>query len=226
MFGDEREVVRKPGWQRIGVPALVVVFVSGGAFGIVNLLKHSSGTARPHIEQHIAMITLPPPPPPPPPPPEKPQEKQVEQKVEQKIQQQKPQAPKVAAPQALTATAGVGNDAYGLKAGEGGGGDCVSDCGSGDSDQGPYYESVVRSLVQDALRGDDRLRSAHYHGVVTFVFDQYGRVQNVRFEDFEGDADTRDLVVRALANVAVSESLPSNMENVPWKVRINAHSPG
>jgi hypothetical protein len=227
MFGDEREVVRKPGWRRIGVPAVVVVFVSGGAFGIVNLLKLSGHVARPHIETHITTINLPPPPPPPPPPPEKPQEKQVEQKVEQKIQQPKPQAPKVAAPAALTATAGAGNDAYGLKAGDGSGGDCVGDCGSGDADQGPYYQSLVRSLVQDSLRGDEQLRAAHYRGTVTFVFDQYGRVQNVNFENFEGDAETREAVVRALARVAASEAIPADMQNgKPWVVRINAHAPG
>ncbi len=227
MFGDEREIVRKPAWQRLGVPVMVVVFVSGGAFGIVNLLKHSGHTARPHIEQHITAINLPPPPPPPPPPPEKPIEKpKEEQKVEQKIQQPKPQAPKVAAPAALTATAGAGNDAYGLKAGEGGGGDCVGDCGNGDADQGPYFESVVRSLVQDTLRADDHLRAARYRGTVTFVFDQYGRVQNVKFDSFEGDPETREAVMSALAHVAVNEALPAGLQNVPWTVRINAHAPG
>jgi periplasmic protein TonB len=225
MFGDEREVVRKPAWRRIGAPAVVVVFVSGGAFGIVNLLKSSGHVARPHIETHITTINLPPPPPPPPPPPEKPQEKQVEQKVEQKIQQPKPQAPKVSAPAALTARAGAGDDAYGLKAGEGDG-DVVGG-GDGDGEQGPYYESVVKSLVADALRADDRLREARYRGTVTFVFDQYGRVQNVNFENFEGDAETRDAVVRALARVAASESIPADMQNgKPWVVRINAHAPG
>jgi periplasmic protein TonB len=225
MFGDEREVVSKPAWKRIGAPALVVVFVSGGAFGIVNLLKHSGGTARPHIEQHIAMITLPPPPPPPPPPPEKQIEKQVEQKVEQKIQQVKHVAPKVAAPHELTATAGAGNDAYGLKAGEGDG-DVVGG-GDGDGDQGPYYQSVVQSLIGDALRGDEQLRAAHYRATVSFVFDQYGHVQNVNFENFEGDPETRDAVIRLLAHVAASEAIPADMQNGrPWVVHINAHTPG
>ena len=225
MFGDTEEMTaRKPAWQRVGVPGVMLVFASGAAYGIVNYLKHSGPPMRPHIEQHVTAINLPPPPPPPPPPKIEEKPKEIE-KVEQKVQPKA--APKVAAPAALTATAGAGNDAFGLKAGEGGGGDCVSDCGAGDMDQGPYYESVVHGLVADALRGDDRLRSAHYHGVVTFVFDQSGRVQNVRFEDFEGDADTRDLVIRALASVAASEAIPANMQNgKPWVVRINAHVPG
>jgi periplasmic protein TonB len=225
MFGDEREVVRKPGWRRIGVPAVVVVFVSGGAFGIVNLLKLSGHVARPHIETHITTINLPPPPPPPPPPPEKPQEKQIEQKVEQKIQQPKPVAQKVAAPHELTAAAGAGNDAYGLKAGEGDG-DVVGG-GDGDGEQGPYYANIAQGLVADALRADERLRAAHYRGTISFVFDQYGHIQNVTFQSFDGDADAREAVARALGRVAASEPIPALFQNgKPWVVRINAHAPG
>jgi hypothetical protein len=225
MFGDTEEMTaRKPAWQRVGVPVVMLVFASGAAYGIVNYLKHSGRPMRPHIEEHVTAINLPPPPPPPPPPKIEEKPKEIE-KVEQKVVPKA--APKVAAPAALTALAGVGNDAFGLKAGEGGGGDCVGDCGSGDTEQGPYYESVVKSLVADALRGDDRLRAARYHGTVTFVFDQYGRVQNVSFQDFDGDAETREAVIRALARVAASESIPADMQNgKPWVVRINAHAPG
>ena len=37
-------------------------FVCGGAYGIVSLMKSSAPGPRPHIEQHITSITLPPPP--------------------------------------------------------------------------------------------------------------------------------------------------------------------
>jgi protein TonB len=225
MFGDADEITaRKPAWQRIGVPAVMVIFASGAAYGIVNYLKHSGPPLRPHVEQRITAINLPPPPPPPPPPKIEEKPKEIE-KVEQKVQPKA--APKVAAPTALTALAGVGNDPFGLKAGEPSDGSCVSDCGAGDADQGPYYQSVVRSLVADALRADDRLRAAHYNGTVTFVFDQEGRVQNVTFQNFDGDADTREAVIRALARVAASEAIPADMQNgKPWVVRINAHAPG
>jgi hypothetical protein len=71
MFGDDDDDNRPaaPAWRRIGVPAVALIFVSGGAFAIMEALKHSSPGPRPHIEQHITAITLPPPPPPPPPPP-------------------------------------------------------------------------------------------------------------------------------------------------------------
>jgi hypothetical protein len=226
MFGDTEEMTaRKPAWQRVGVPAVMLVLASGTAYGIVNYLKHSGKPLRPHIEQHVVSINLPPPPPPPPPPPKIEEKPKEIEKVEQKVQPKA--APKIAAPAALTALAGVGNDAFGLKAGEPGGGDCVGDCGAGDADQGPYYENLARSLVQDALRADERLRAAHYRGTVSFVFDQYGHVQNVTFQSFDGDAETREAVIRALASVAASEAIPADMENgKPWVVRINAHAPG
>ena len=41
MFGDEEEIIRKPALRRYGVPALLVAFIGGGAFGIMRLMKHS-----------------------------------------------------------------------------------------------------------------------------------------------------------------------------------------
>ena len=123
----------------------------------------------------------------------------------------------------------MGNDAYGLKAGQGGGGDCVVDCGSGDGggDAGPYYEAVVKSMVSDAVAHDDRLRSAHYRAVVSFVFDAAGHVEHVSFENFDGDPDVREEVVRVLSRMAASETIPANMANgKPWVVRLAARAPG
>ena len=149
--------------------------------------------------------------------------------------QPKLQMPKVAPhipspPAALTATAGAGNDAFGLKAGDGSGGDCVgTDCGNGDGagDAGPYYETVVKSMISDALERDDRLRSARYYATIAFVFDPSGHVENVTFQNFDGDSDIRQEMVRVLAHIAASENIPANMANGrPWVVRVAAHAPG
>lgn len=228
MFGDEaeQETERKPAWKRIGVPAAVLMFVGGGAYGIMTLLHVKGPAMTPHREMpHIQTVLLQPPPPPPPPPKQE-EKPKPEEKVVQKIQQPKPQAPKISAPKELTTSnAGPGNDAFGLHQGNGEG-DVVGG-GGDDADNSGYYESVVKSMVQDALRQDDRLRSAKYRGTISFVFDQYGHVQNVNFENFTGDDDARDAVVRALQRMAASEPIPADMENgKPWVVRINAHAPG
>jgi len=198
MFGDEEEIIRKPALRRYGVPALLVAFIGGGAVGIMTLMKHTGPTARPHIEQHIKQVVAKP-------------------------------TPKVPSPpQALTAHAGAGNDAFGLKAGEGGGdGSCVGDCGSGDADDGTYFENVLNGMVKDTLRDDDRLRTAHYRATVAIVFDSSGHVEHVQFQNFEGDQDARDEVARVLSRMASSESIPANAANgKAWIVRLNAHAPG
>jgi hypothetical protein len=136
-----------------------------------------------------------------------------------------PKAP--SPPQALTAHAGAGNDAFGLKAGEGGDGDVVGDGGSGDGDDGAYFSTVLTGLVHDTLRDDDRLRNAHYRATVAIVFDGSGHVEHVQFQSFEGDQDARDEVVRVLSRMASSESIPANAANgKAWIVRLNAHAPG
>jgi len=131
-------------------------------------------------------------------------------------------------PAALTATAGAGTDAFGLRAGEGGGGDCVSDCGGGDDgEQGSYYSTVVNSMVRDALRGDEKLRSARFRGQVAFTLDRAGHPENITFRDFQGDPETREMLLRALQRMVANEQIPANMtDGSPWVVRLNAHAPG
>jgi hypothetical protein len=149
--------------------------------------------------------------------------------VEQKVATPKPQPKAPSPPQALTAHAGAGTDAFGLKAGEGGGdGSCVGDCGTGDTgDDGEYFETVVQGMVRDSLREDERLRSAHFRATVSFVFDGSGHVENVQFQNFEGDNEARDEVIRALSRLAASESIPAKAANgKPWVVRLNAHAQG
>jgi hypothetical protein len=61
---------------------------------------------------------------------------------------------------------------------------------------------------------------------VVFVLDHSGHVQDARFEDFEGDADTREMVLRALSRITLSE-VPAEMTGgQPWVVQLHAHAPG
>jgi hypothetical protein len=126
----------------------------------------------------------------------------------------------------LTATAGT-PDAFGLKAGEGGGGDCVSDCGTGEAgDAGPYYETVVQGMVRDAIERNDRLRYARYRATVSFIFDSAGHVTSVSFQSFEGDTDVKAEIIKTLKQMAASENIPADMENgKPWVVRVAARAP-
>ena len=82
-------------------------------------------------------------------------------------------------------------------------------------------------MVSDAIERDDRLRSARYRGTVSFVFDAAGHVEHVAFQNFDGDPDIREEVVRVLSRMAASENIPANMANgKPWVVRLAAHAPG
>jgi hypothetical protein len=136
-----------------------------------------------------------------------------------------PKAP--SPPQALTAHAGAGNDAFGLKAGEGGDGDVVGDGGSGDSDDGTYFETVLTGMVKDTLHEDERLRSARYRATVAIVFDGSGHVEHAQIQNFEGDNDVREEVVRMLSRMATNEAIPANAANgKAWIVRLSSHAPG
>jgi hypothetical protein len=82
-------------------------------------------------------------------------------------------------------------------------------------------------LVDEAVRNDDKLRSARYRATVSFIIDASGHLQHVTFENFEGDADIREEVVRALSRITANESIPSDMTNgKPWVLRLHAHAPG
>jgi hypothetical protein len=229
MFAED-EAPRAPAWRRYGVPAVVSVVVLGGAWLIMGLLQHGATPARPHVQPpHITSITLPPPPPPPPPPPEpktppKPVEQTKAATAAPKKMQAAPKAP--SAPAAVsTSIKGAGSGA--LANGNDGGGDCVTDCGTGGGGDGDaYYENLVVSQVSAILREDGRLRTAHYHGRAAIKLDKSGHVTSVSFENFDGDSEIRDIVVHDLARLAFDDTIPAAVRGQPLVVNVHAHAPG
>jgi hypothetical protein len=230
MFAED-EAPKPPAWRRYGVPAAVGGVVLGGAWLIMGLLQHGGTPARPHVEPpHITSITLPPPPPPPPPPPQpKTPPKPVEQTKAASAAPKKPAAAPAKAPSAPAAvsTSIKGAGSGSLANGNDGGGDCVSDCGTGGGGDGDaYFENLVVSQVSAALRDDDRLRTAHYHGRVVIKLDKSGHVIGVSLENFDGDGDIGDIVKHDLSRLRFDDTIPAASSGQPLVVNLRAHAPG
>jgi hypothetical protein len=226
----------KPAWQRIGMPAAAAIVAAGLVALAVNLLRHPSPSARPHVEPHIMNVKLPPPPPPPPPPktpppPTKTVEHTKSTPTPAKMAQPKA-APKAPSPPAAVSTSIKGDGPGSMANGNGGGGDCIGEgCGNGDGsggDSGAFYSNVVDSEVRDILQRDDKLRSAHYHAVAAIIIDRSGHAVSVTLRDFDGDPEVKTEIEHALQRFAASEGFPENMTNngIPWVVRISAHARG
>ncbi len=225
---------KRPFWQRAALPGAALVLVGFSGFFLFKLLHHGGPSPRPHHELHVLNVKLPPPPPPPPPPKTPPPPTKTEQAKAAPTKVPRPtpvKAPKAPSPPAAATTSISGNGPGALGNGNGGGGDCIGEgCGNGNGggDAGDYYRSLVNSAVVRALEQDERLRFAHYSGVVALIFDRNGHAVSVQLQDYSGPPDTRADVVRALQQVAAGESLPSDMANggKPWVVRFSAHARG
>jgi hypothetical protein len=239
MFEDEDDLFAdkgppKPLWRRIGVPAGGAVLVIGAVVMAVTLLHGSSPAPRPHQDEHITRVMLPPPPPPPPPPKPPPptpqkvtQEKPREQPSPQKASV--PKAAKVPSPPAAVTTSITGPGPGSLAAGNGGGGDCIgSGCGSGDGggDNDAYYSGLVKSQIEAALRHDDKLRYARFKLRVTFMLDGAGHVTHAAIGEFTGDDDIKAEINRVLLAVSTNDSPPAEMTAKIFTVSITGHARG
>jgi hypothetical protein len=240
MFEDEDDLFAdtgppKPLWRRIGVPMAIAVAVISTGVTAVELMRGSTPVARPHQDEHITRIMLPPPPPPPPPPkppPPTPQKMTQDKPREQPSPQKAsvPKAAKVPSPPAAVTTSITGPGPGSLAAGNGGGGDCIgSGCGSGDGtggDNDAYYGGLVKSQIEAALRHDDALRYAKFKLRVTFMLDGAGHVTRASIVEFTGDADVKAEIDRVLRAVSTNDTPPAEMTSKVFTVSITGRARG
>jgi hypothetical protein len=225
----------KPLWRRIGIPAGVAVLIISTGVIAVELMRGSTPAPRPHQDEHITRVMLPPPPPPPPPPKPPPptpqktvQEKPKEQLSPQKASVPKPMKAPPSPPQAVqTSIAGPGAGSIGL--GNGGGGDCVGEgCGNGPGggggDNDGYYSNLVKSQIEAALRRDDKLRFAKFSLHVTFRLDSSGHITNAAIGAFTGDDEVRAEINHVLLTVSTNDSPPSDMTVKTFTVSITGRA--
>jgi hypothetical protein len=240
MFEDEDDLFAdtgppKPLWRRIGVPAGIAILVISTGVTAVELMKGSGPAPRPHQDEHITRVMLPPPPPPPPPPkppPPTPQKMTQDKPREQPSPQKAsvPKAAKIPSPPAAVTTSITGPGPGSLAAGNGGGGDCIgSGCGSGDGtggDNDAYYGGLVKSQIEAALRHDDKLRTAKFTLRVTFMLDASGHLIRAAIGNFTGDDDVKAEITRILLAVSTNDSPPSDMTSKLFTVSITGRTRG
>jgi hypothetical protein len=234
MFADQGPP--KPLWRRVGVPAGVAIAIVSSGVIAVELMRGSTQAPRPHQDEHITRVMLPPPPPPPPPKPPPPTpEKTVQEKPKEQLSPQKASVPKPmkappAPPQALqTSITGPGPGS--LQSGNGGSGDCIGQgCGTGPGggggDNDGYYSQLIRSQIEAALRRDDKLRYARYSLRVTFRLDGSGHITNAAIGAFTGDDDARAEVNRLLLTISTNDSPPSDITAKVFTVSIRESARG
>ncbi|WP_213979243.1 TonB-dependent receptor [Sphingomonas sp. dw_22] len=168
---------------------------------------------------------LPPPPPPPPPPPE------IKEKPPEPTEQPQPspaEAPKAPQPQAapvtVAAPAQAGTDAYGVKAGPGGGtgapsstGTCLgTNCGAAPSGNGMtegLYRQYLSSALEERVRGDDKLSRLVFSADLALTVTADGRVTGVRLLGARGRNDdaTMEKLASLLGSVRGLNAPPPSM---------------
>lgn len=184
----------------------------------------------------VSLPPLPPPPPPPPPPklpppPEEPEQKMVEQTPVEEPEP-KPEEPKPddSPPPLGTALQGNGPpDGFGLSGSGGngmlGGNGNGTRGGRGGSKYG-WYAGQVQTRIAEALRKNNRTRSASLSVQVRIWADSNGRITRASLADSTGDAAV-DGAIRneILTGLQLQEPPPQDMP-MPIVLRITARRPG
>ena len=179
-------------------------------------------------EMQMVQLLRPPPPPPPPKPEEKPPEpvKKEEVKLDQpKPQDQpkdapKPDQPPPAGKLGVDATAGAGNDAFGLAANKGGA-DLI---GGGGGSRFAYYGVQVQQQIQDVLAKDDTLRKTNFRVLVKFWLNSDGSVQRFELAESTGDDTTDRALKNALTGIHRLRQAPPTDLPQPIGLRITSRS--
>ncbi|MCE0483748.1 MAG: TonB C-terminal domain-containing protein [Methylacidiphilales bacterium] len=220
---DDRTFLEKYG-VILGLAVVVLLLASGGI-----VAYFLTGPAKaPKKPEEIMVKLLPPPlPPPPPPPPPKvpppPEQKMVEQpKV--KPDEQKPKEAKNDHPPGPSGPKASGPPSDEGIGGTGGGDGTIGGDGSGSSRWG-WYAGEVQSAIADALRKNDKTRTAVIHLKVRVWADRSGRITRAKISGSSGDpAVDNALQSEVLTGLSLPEAPPTDMP-MPIVLRISAQRP-
>lgn len=212
---DDQREERTGLLRKLAVPgAILLVMVIAGLW-IWSGMDGRSGVARPpQTTQSVDL--LPPPPPPPPPPPEEikppePTEAPTPDPTPTPAPDPTPEAP---APMSIDAPATAGSDAFGMRAGAGGGmgspgsvGTCVGpNCGRGAGGGGgvsdAFYRQYLSSALQNALRRDRAINRERFTMTVLIWVDGGGRVTRAEMQSGTGNDALDEKIIASLRSVA------------------------
>ena len=217
---DERSFLRKF-WIHITVGAVVL----GGVVAFAVAMTSANKTA-PRRAPELTMVNLVPPPPPvstPPPPP--PVEQQKVEKEEEMIPEEAPvdeppEAPNE--PPIGTDIKGDGkNDGFGLK---GPGGTRLGNTGGTGSKYGAYA-SRVQAKIADALRSNNRTRSASLSVQVRVWPDSSGRITRAQLAGSSGDPSVDSAIQNEILNGLQLPGPPPEGMPLPIQLRLTARRP-
>ncbi len=203
----------------IAVGGLVAV-----GLGVWWLSQNISGVNRPDAAVTTVNLLPPPPPapPPPPPPPEKPPE------PDKVVQTPKPQEASADQPKQLTIAgpAQAGGDAFGIRAGAGGGqtiGGGPSD-GAGGGGGGGFaqasYGRFLSSEIQQVVQSDDHVNRQVFTADVAVWVDGGGRLTRARILRTSGDGKLDHVLVATLEGMRALGEPPPAAFKFPQRVTI------
>ena len=214
-------------WGGIGIGALAL-----SAVGLLlwHLLSDTAATRR--EVPSTPMLVLPPPPPPPPEPEKLPEPEPVKPEVvEPEPKPAEPtEAPQDDAPpsptqdlgQAVTidGAAQAGNDAFGIRAGGGGG-----MTGSGGGLGSRSYSAYVSSALQQAFARDKRTRQLAFDDIrIDIWLDAEGRVTRAQLVGGSGSAESDDAVLAMVRDFRADEKPPASLR-FPMRLSIKGRRP-
>lgn len=202
------------------VPAIAVLVLLAGAFGIYRVVTGESPKRR--VLDTVAIKLVPPPPPPKEPPPEPPkivEQQKIEPPVDKPMDAPKDEPPP--GPLALDAKGEAGNDAFGL-GGKVGGADFMS--GGGGGTRFGHYAFLMNDVITKSLHNDDKLSSAKFRATVKVWVADSGKVLRVQVLHTTGDTNTDSRIEQVIgAMPALPEPPPKDMPQ-PVVVRIGARA--
>lgn len=225
---DDRSPVRDALPYGIGLLLLGAL-----AWFVYSQITAVSGVRVTDEQKTVSVVPLPPPPPPPPPPPE-PREKPPEPTEQpQPSPAEAPKAPQQpqAAPVSINAPAEAGSDAFGLRAGSGGGigapssgGTCLgNNCGGAPGGGGMglgIYRSYLSTALQRRVSADDRLNRLVFSADLLLTLNAQGQVTGARLVESRGrdDAATVQRLVEVLRGARLDPPPPAM--SFPYKITV------
>ena len=204
------------------ITAVVLVALAGGLYW---LSQNIAGVTRPdQIQPTVNLLPPPPPaPPPPPPPPPPPEQKPLEppKPTEQPKSADQPRQLTINGP------AQAGGDAFGIKAGSGGGSTLVG----GPTQGGPAgaggggfaeasYGRYLSGEIQRAVQSDDRVSRQVFQAEVAVWIDGAGRLTRARILKGSGDSRLDQQLIATLEGMRSVGEPPPAAFRFPQRVSI------
>lgn len=234
MSANDLDDEDEPGFFRRNLVLIIVgsLVLAGAGYFAMNSKPSKETKPKKKMEMVMVMPILPPPPPPPPPPPKKeepPPEEKTEEKMEQPEEEpaekpdNKPDAPKDE-PLGTALTGNGPGDGLSIGGGSGGRGGMGGIGGKTGSGWG-WYQGVVKSRIESALRQNNTTKSAEGSVIVKIWLDSTGRISKAVLSDSTGDPTVDKAIQSALSGLNLNELPPDPPKPMPMKLRIALSQP-